>query len=273
MENINAAALQRAMDMGLDLAINLGIALAIFVVGRWAARLVANGISRLLERRGVDAILVSFLGNVVYVGTIVFVVVAALGQLGIQTASFVAIIGAAGLAIALAFQGSLSNLASGVLLVTFRPFKVGDFIEAGGTSGVVERLDIFTTQVRTGDNKTIIVPNSAISGGTIVNYSTKPTRRLDLVVGVGYDVDLDKVRTVLEDILSADERVLSDPAPTIGVTALADSSVNFVVRPWCASGDYWPLHFTLHETIKKRFDAEGISIPFPQRDVHLHQVA
>ena len=252
---------------------NIVIAAVIFVVGRWVAKKI-TGVSRsLMEKRDVDPILVNFGANAIYVGLVVFVVVAALGQLGIQTTSFVAIIGAAGLAIALAFQGSLSNLASGVLLVTFRPFKIGDFVEVAGTAGVVEKIEIFTTQIRTGDNKTIIIPNSAVAGDTITNYSTKPTRRLDLVVGVGYGDDLDKVRSVLEDILNADERVLKDPEFTIGVVELADNSVNFVVRPWVNSENYWPLHFDLHEAIKKRFDQEGINIPFPQRDVHLHQVA
>ncbi|MGE0485429.1 MAG: mechanosensitive ion channel family protein [Gammaproteobacteria bacterium] len=265
MENLQ----QLATDYGL----RIGAALAVFVFGRWAAVAVTATARRLLDARQVDPMLVAFGANVAYVALMAFVVVAALGQLGIQTASFVAILGAAGLAIALAFQDSLSNLAAGVLLVTFRPFRIGDFIEAGGTAGVVEKIEIFTTQVRTGDNKTIIIPNSAIAGSNIVNYSTKPTRRLDLVVGVGYDADLDRVRAVLEDILGSDGRVLADPTPTIGVTELADSSVNFVVRPWVASENYWPLHFDLHETIKKRFDAEGIAIPFPQRDVHLRQAA
>lgn len=270
MENLH----QIALDYGLvDYAMRIVTALLVFVVGRWIAAAVTTAARRVLAARGVDAMLVAFGANVAYVAIVAFAVVAALGQLGIQTASFVAILGAAGLAIALAFQDSLSNLAAGVLLVTFRPFRIGDFIEAGGTAGVVEKIEIFTTQVRTGDNKTIIIPNARIAGDNIVNYSTKPTRRLDLVVGVGYDADLDHVRGVLEDILGKDERILADPAPTIGVVALADSSVNFVVRPWVETQDYWPLHFDLHATIKKRFDAEGISIPFPQRDVHLRQVA
>ncbi len=253
--------------------VNVAIAAAIFIVGRWIAKKIVGAARKIMEKREVDPILINFGASAIHIGLVVFIVVAALGQLGIQTTSFVAIIGAAGLAIALAFQGSLSNLASGVLLVTFRPFKIGDFVEAAGTAGVVEKIEIFTTQIRTGDNKTIIIPNGAVAGGTITNYSTKPTRRLDLVIGVGYDDDLDKVRSVLEDILNADERVLKDPEFTICVVELADNSVNFVVRPWVDSANYWPLHFDLHETIKKRFDKEGINIPYPQRDVHLHQVA
>lgn len=257
----------------IDYGFKVAAALAIFIVGRWAAKFFTGMVRKVMTRRTVDPMLISFAGSAIYIGLMAFVVVAALGQLGIQTASFVAILGAAGLAIALAFQNSLSNLAAGVLLVTFRPFKTGDFVEAGGTSGVVEGIEIFTTQIRSGDNKLIIVPNSVIAGANIINYSAKPTRRLDLIVGVGYDADLDHVRRVINEILGADERVLNDPEPTIGVLELADNSVNFVVRPWVNSEDYWGLHFDLHETIKKRFDAEGISIPFPQRDVHLHQAA
>ena len=182
------------------------------------------------------------------------------------------ILGAAGLAIGLALQGSLQNFAAGVLIIIFRPYKVGDFIEGGGTTGVIEAMDIFTTRLKTGDNKTVIVPNAGILGGNITNYSAKPTRRIDMVIGCGYGDDLAKVKSVLNDILAADERILKDPAPTVAVAELGDNSVNFVVRPWVNSGDYWPVHFDLLETIKNRFDAEGISIPYPQRDVHLHTV-
>lgn len=256
------------MDLETHL-INALIALAIFIVGRWAAGLIANLFKSSLERHGTDPLLVAFGANVVRIGLLAFVVIAALGQLGVQTTSFVAVVGAAGLAIALAFQSSLSNLAAGVLLVTFRPFKLGDFIEAGGTSGVVEKIEIFTTQLRSGDNKTIIVPNGAVLGSNVVNYSTKDTRRVDLVVGVSYEDDIDHVKRVLEEIMANDSRILPEPPPTIGVLELADSSVNFAVRPWVASGDYWPTLFDLNETIKKRFDSEKISIPYPQTDVHL----
>jgi small conductance mechanosensitive channel len=252
---------------------NIIVAGVIIFVGRWAAGKISGIAVSMMEKRGVDEILTTFAGNAMRIAILAFVIVAALGQIGIETASFVAILAAAGLAIALAFQGSLSNLASGVLLVTFRPFNVGDFVEASGISGIVEKIEIFTTQIRTPDNRTIIIPNASIAGGNIINYSSKPTRRVDLVVGVGYQDDLDKVRAVLTELLEADSRILSDPEPTIGVVELADSSVNFVVRPWVAGADYWPVHFDLHEAIKKRFDAEGINIPFPQRDVHLHQVA
>ena len=200
-------------------------------------------------------------------------ILAAVGQLGVQTTSFIAVLGAAGFAVGLALQGSLGNFASGVLIMIFRPFKSGDFVEAGGTMGIVEAIQIFTTTLRTGDNKTIIVPNGQITSGTITNYSAKDTRRVDLVIGVSYGDDLDKVRRVIEEVIAAEGRVLSEPEPTIGVLELADSSVNFAVRPWVKSSDYWPVYFGLMESFKKRFDQEGISIPFPQQDVYLHQVS
>jgi small conductance mechanosensitive channel len=236
-------------------------AIAILIIGRMASGWIRSLIRKMMERAGTDPMLVSFVGNLTYFALLAFVVIAALNQLGIQTTSFIAILGAAGLAIGLALQGSLQNFAAGVLIIIFRPYKVGDFIEGGGTTGVIEAMDIFTTRLKTGDNKTVIVPNSA-----------KPTRRIDLVIGCGYGDDLAKVKSVLNDILAADERILTDPAPTVAVAELADNSVNFVVRPWVNSGDYWPVHFDLLETIKNRFDAEGISIPYPQRDVHLHTV-
>ena len=183
------------------------------------------------------------------------------------------IIAAAGLAVGFALQGTLGNFAAGVMLIVFRPFKIGDFIEAGGVTGTVEEIQIFCTIIKTGDNKKVIVPNSDIGGGTITNYSAKPTRRVDMVFGIGYEDDIKKAKQVLERILKADERILKDPAPVIAVSELADSSVNFVVRPWVKSSDYWGVFWDTHETVKVEFDKEGISIPFPQQDVHMHQVA
>jgi small conductance mechanosensitive channel len=209
----------------------------------------------------------------IYAALLAFVIIAALGQLGIQTTSFIAILGAAGLAIGLALQGSLSNFSAGVLMIIFRPFKQGDFIEGAGVAGIVEEVHIFNTVLRTGDNKTIIIPNDALMGGNIINYSTQPTRRLDLVVGIGYDDDIKKAKNILNELMANDERILKDPAPTLGLLELADSSVNFAVRPWVNSSDYWGVHFDLLESIKLRFDAEGISIPYPQQDVHLHRSA
>ncbi|HKI74110.1 MAG TPA: mechanosensitive ion channel domain-containing protein [Pseudomonadales bacterium] len=268
--DINAL-LQRGELIATDFGIKIVAALAIFIIGRWAAKLFANVVRHGMEKARVDAMLARFAGNLSYFALLAFVVIAAINQLGVQTTSFVAVLGAAGLAVGLALQGSLSNFAAGVLIVLFRPYKVGDYIECAGVAGTVEELQIFTTVLKSPDNKRIVVPNSHVMGGIIVNYSTMAHRRIDLVIGVSYDSDLDKVRQVLNDILSSDERILTDPAPVIGIAALADSSVNFNVRPWTESANYWPLYYHLNETIKKRFDEEGIGIPFPQRDVHIHQ--
>ena len=215
------------------------------------------------------SIIIGFVVSIVYIALLAFVVVAALGQLGIQTTSFIAILGAAGLAIGLALQGSLANFAAGFLMIIFRPFKVGDFIEAAGVAGVVKDMQIFTTTMKTGDNKTIIIPNAKLSGDNIINYSAEENRRVDMTVGVAYDADLSKVRDVLNDIISKDDRILSDPPPLVVVGELADSSVNFIVRVWTKSGNYWGVMFDANETIKNRFDEVGIGIPFPQRDIHI----
>ncbi|MEW6488938.1 MAG: mechanosensitive ion channel domain-containing protein [Thermodesulfobacteriota bacterium] len=248
------------------------MAVAIFVIGRIVARVLRNSLRAALRRGKVEETLVSFASNLTYALLMVMVIIATLNQLGVQTTSFIAVLGAAGLAVGLALQGSLANFAAGILMIIFKPFKVGDFVEAAGTMGIVEEIEIFTTKLRTPDNKQIIVPNNQITNGNITNFSAKETRRVDLVVGVSYGDDLNRVQAVLEDILSKDERILSDPAPTIGVLALGESSIDFAVRPWVPSGDYWPTLFDLNKTIKERFDAEGICIPFPQRDVHLFSV-
>jgi small conductance mechanosensitive channel len=244
-------------------------ALAIFIIGRWIAKLLRRGIRRMLERAAVDPIITGFITSIVYIALLVFVVIAALGQLGIQTTSFIAILGAAGLAVGLALQGSLANFAAGFLMIIFRPFKVGDFIEGAGVAGVVREIQIFTTTLRTPDNKTIIIPNAKLSGDNIVNFSAEATRRVDMTVGVSYEADLSRVRTVLNDIIGKDARILSDPPPQVAVAELADSSVNFIVRVWTKTEDYWGVRFDATETIKNRFDAEGIGIPFPQRDIHI----
>ena len=246
-------------------------ALAIFIFGKWAARGVTNILRRMMIKGKTEESLVAFACSLSYVALLAFVIIAALNQLGIQTASFIAILGAAGLAIGLALQGSLSNFAAGVLMIIFRPFKIGDYIEGGGGAGTVEEIQIFTTQLKSPDNKTIIVPNSKMLGDNIVNYSTKETRRVDMLFGIGYEDDIDKTRTVLSDIVAQDNRIMAEPAPVIVVSALADSSVNFTVRVWTLSADYWGVFFDTQETVKKRFDAENISIPFPQRDVHVYE--
>ena len=267
MENI----LQKIYEIATIYGIKVITALLILFFGRLIAKLVTKIVERLMERGKIDHTIVKFVGNLTYIALMAFVIIAALGQLGIQTASFIAVIGAAGLAIGLALQGSLANFAAGFLMIIFRPFKVGDFIEGGGVAGTVEEISIFTTILKTPDNKTVIVPNAKISGDNIVNWTAKGTRRVDLVMGIGYDDDIDKARQVINDVLAGEDRLLKDPAPLVAVVELADSSVNFVVRPWVKSGDYWDVYFNLTEKFKKAFDANGISIPFPQRDVHLYR--
>ncbi len=262
---------QISLSLVQEFGMRILLAAVIFFVGRWLAKLVTRMVKRAMMKGDVEETLLTFLGNLVYYVLLAAVVIATINQLGIQTTSLLAVLGAAGLAVGLALQGSLSNFAAGVMIVGFRPYRVGDFIEAGGVAGVVEQVQIFTTVMRTGDNKKIIVPNSQIMAGEITNYSANPTRRVDLVAGCGYGDDIDKVRKLLEDICASDERILEDPAPTIAVSELADSSVNFVVRPWVNSADYWGVYFDVTEQIKKRFDAEGIAIPYPQRDVHVYR--
>jgi small conductance mechanosensitive channel len=246
-------------------------AIVIFVVGRWVVKGITRLIKRMMEKSKTDKTLVAFVGNLSYVALLAFVIIAALNQLGIQTASFIAVLGAAGLAIGLALQGSLSNFAAGVLMIIFKPFKVGDYIEGAGTAGIVEEIQIFTTQLATPDNKTIIIPNSKMTGDNIINYSTKGTRRVDLVFGIGYGDDIDKARQIIMKAIGQDARVLKDPEPVVVVSELADSSVNLTVRAWTKIEDYWGFYFETTEKIKKQFDAQGIRIPFPQRDVHLYE--
>ncbi len=262
-------------EKGLDVATLYGLkiiyALLIFVIGRWVARILKNLVQKLMVKSKVEITLVSFVGNITYVALLAFVILASLGQLGIQTTSFIAVLGAAGLAVGLALQGSLSNFAAGVLMIIFQPFKVGDKIEGAGIIGVVEEIQLFTTQLSTPDNKTIIVPNSKLTSDNITNYSMKGALRVDLVIGIGYGDDIDKFKSVILDELSKDSRILKDPSIFIGLLELGDSSVNFVVRPWVNTSDYWDVYFDSMENIKKRMDAEGLSIPFPQRDVHLYK--
>ena len=252
---------------------SLVAAVLILVVGWIAARIASRVTRRLLTRANVDPTLVAFVTSLTYVGMMAFVVIAAVGKLGVQTASFVAVIAAAGLAIGFALQGSLSNFAAGVMLILFRPFKVGDRVDAGGAAGVIVEVQMFATVFRTGDNRRIIVPNSAITGGSITNYSANDTRRIDMVFGIGYGDDISLAKQIIREILDAEERVLKDPEPQIAVSELADSSVNLVVRPWVKTADYGGVRFDVTERVKLAFDARGVSIPFPQRDVHVHQVA
>ncbi len=258
-------------DMIANYAIQIILAIAIFIIGKKIAGWIRIWIKKAFTKSNMDETLSNFLCDVAYGLMLVVIVLAALGQLGIETTSFIAILGAAGLAIGLAFQSSLSNVGAGVMLIFFRPFKIGDFVEAAGTSGVVEDINLFTTVMKTGDNKQIIIGNSNIISGNITNYSAKDTRRVDMVFGIGYDDDLKLAKQTLIDILNEDERVLKDPEPFVAVSELADSSVNFVVRAWVNSGDYWGVKFDTTEKVKTTFDEKGISIPYPQMDVHSHQ--
>ncbi len=261
---------QDNMPLLIDFGISLITAVAIFLVGRWLARMITNMVRRALAKTDMEDTLERFLCNIVYSVLLAVVIIAAIGQLGVETTSLLAVFGAAGLAVGLALQGSLSNFAAGVLIVAFRPYKVGDFIEGGGEAGTVEEVQIFTTVLKSPDNKKIIVPNSQIMDSTITNYSALGTRRVDLVFGIGYGDDIDKAYQVLREILEADERILKEPAYTIALNELADSSVNFIVRPWVNSSDYWGVYNGVTEQVKRKFDQAGISIPFPQRDVHMY---
>lgn len=256
-------------ENGVEFLLNLLAAAAVFFIGRWLARLVANLISKAMTKSKLDATLTKFVKNLIYTALLIFVVIAALGQLGVKTGSFIAVVGAAGLAIGLALQGSLSNFAAGVLLVIFKPFKVGDFVEVGGATGVIKEIQIFTTVLNTPDNRRVIIPNAQVTGSNIINYSVNGTRRVDLVIGVSYEDDLKQARQVIESVLKTDDRILPEPVYTVAVSELGDSSVNFVVRPWCKVEDYWGVYFDMTEKIKVALEENGLSIPFPQRDVHL----
>lgn len=248
-------------------------AILVLIIGLWVTRGLRNLSVRLLDRTKADSTLKKFVGNLVYIFLLAVVIVVTLGQLGVQTTSIIAVLGAAGLAIALALKDTLANFAAGVMILGFKQFKSGDYVEAGGTAGIVEEVKLFTTQLKTPDNKTVFVPNGNIVTNTITNYSMKEMRKIDMTIGIGYGDDIKKAKEVLIAILKEDERVLEEPPLQVVVKELGDSSVNFAVRPWVKTSDYWDLYFDLVETIKLRFDEEGISIPFPQRDVHLFQAA
>lgn len=250
-------------------ALNIAIAIVIFIVGKWLAKKIANFAKKMmLKNSKFDETLANFLDDIIYYILIVVVVLTSLKQLGIDTTSFFAILGAAGLAVGLALKDSLGNFASGVMIILFRPFKVGDVINAAGVTGTVEEVSIFNTILKTPDNQKLIVPNGSITGGTITNINANPERRVDLLIGISYDDDIKKAKELLNSIVEADERVLTDKGITVAVSELADSSVNFVVRAWVNTEDYWGVKFDLTENIKLTFDKEGITIPYPQRDVH-----
>ncbi|MBC7006651.1 small-conductance mechanosensitive channel MscS [Photobacterium sp. BZF1] len=259
-------------ELLIQYGVNILSALVILFIGNIITKSIANGVAKMLRRKDMDEAVVEFLHSLVRYLLFVIVLIAALGRIGVQTASVVAVIGAAGLAVGLALQGSLSNFAAGVLIVAFRPFKSGDFVEIGGVSGSVESIQVFSTILNTPDNKMVVVPNASVIGGPITNYSRHKTRRIDLVIGVSYDADLKHTKAVLNRVIEADDRILKDPEPTVGVLALADSSVNFAVRPWVKTSDYWAVYFDLMQAIKEELDKENIGIPYPQMDVHLNKV-
>jgi len=267
LENIDIAELINVYV--IPWGINIAFALAIFIVGRIIVKTIIKVVRTIMEKTGTDVILIDFICAIANAILMLFIAIAALDQLGVDTTSLVAVIGAAGLAIGLSLQDSLKNFASGVMLIVFRPFTAGNFIEAGGVSGVVEKISIFSTLMRTGDNREVIVPNGAIYGGTITNYSARDTRRIDMVFGIGYDDDIRKAKEIMQNILDNHELVLKDPAPAIAMAELADSSINFNVRPWVNSDDYWGVRSELLESIKLAFDENGISIPYPQMDLHI----
>ncbi|HAS6195986.1 TPA: small-conductance mechanosensitive channel MscS [Vibrio vulnificus] len=259
-------------DLLVQYGVNIISAIVILFIGNIIVKAVANSVAKVLNKKEMDKAVVEFIHGLVRYLLFVIVLIAALGRVGVETASVVAVIGAAGLAVGLALQGSLSNFAAGVLIVAFRPFKSGDYVEIGGVAGSVEAIQIFQTVLKTPDNKMVVVPNSGVIGGAITNYSRHATRRVDLTIGVSYKSDLKKTKQVLRETLEKDARILKDPDMTIGVVALADSSVNFVVRPWCKTEDYWNVYFDSMQAIKEALDANGIEIPFPQMDVHLNKV-
>lgn len=263
--------LEKVWELVTIYGLKVVAALVILIIGRWVAKGISKLIGRVMERGKVDHTIQRFTVNIAYIALMVFVVLAALSQLGIQTTSFIAVLGAAGLAVGLALQGSLSNFAAGFLMIIFRPIRVGDYIEGAGVAGTVEEIQIFTTTMVTPDNKTVIIPNAALTGSNIVNWTLKGTRRVDMVFGIGYGDDIDKAKQIMVDVMAADQRIMKDPAPQVAMLELADSSVNFVVRPWVKSSDYWGVYMDITEKIKKAFDASGVSIPFPQRDVHVYQ--
>ena len=273
-EYFNEEKIQSIIEMIIPYILNLGVAIAVFIIGKWLAKKITNIVVSILKRiKGIDVTLVKFIENIIYYILMMVVILTALSKLGIETTSFFAILGAAGLAIGLALKDSLGNFASGVMLILFKPFRVGDFVTVAGVSGTVNEISIFSSILTTGDNQRLIVPNGSIIAGTIINVNANPTRRVDLVVGIGYDDDIKKAKNVLTNILESNDKILQEKGLTVAVSELADSSVNFVVRAWVNTPDYWAVKFALTEEVKLRFDQEGISIPYPQQDVHHHNQA
>lgn len=269
LNSINWEMLKSLQPLAASYGVKVFAALVIFVIGKWIANRITKMMVRLLNSRDVDITLTKFLEGIVYYALLISVIIAAAGQLGVKTTSFLAVLGAASLAIGLALKDSLANFSSGVMLILFRPFRVGDVVTVGSETGKVEQVSVFSTILNTGDNQRKIIPNGVIANATITNITANPTRRIDLVIGIGYDDDIRKAKDTLEGILADESRVLTDPAPLVAVSELAESSVNLVVRPWVTTDDYWDVYFALTEKIKLVFDEQQISFPYPQRDVHL----
>ncbi len=263
--------MDKVKELLLGYGLNILWAIVIFVVGRWLVKFVAGLIRKGMRKAKTEETLIGFTYNLIYFIGLIFVIVAALAKLGIQTASMIAAIGAVGLAVGLSLQGALSNFAAGILIVVFRPFKVGDLVKVTGEVGTVREIELFTTKITTPDNKTVIIPNGMLTADKIVNITETEDLRVDLVFGTSYEDNIDHVKKVIDKVINADDRILKDPAPFIGMIEHADSSINYAVRPWVKAKNYWGVYFDLHENIKKAFDNEGISIPFPQRDVHIIQ--
>lgn len=263
---------QKAMDLGIEYAPKLAMAIVVFIIGSIIIRGVTGGMKKLFDKKDYDETLERFLLSLTGILLKIVLIITVVSMLGVQMTSFVAILGGAGLAIGMALSGTLQNFAGGVMLLIFRPYKVGDVIETQGHTGKVEEIQIFNTVMKTPDNKTIIVPNSPIATNSLINYSSQGTRRVDFTIGIGYDDDIDQARDVIMGVIGKDSRVHQDPAPFIAVSELADSSVNFTLRVWADGGDYWGIYFENLEAIKKALDAANISIPYPQTDVHLHKV-
>jgi small conductance mechanosensitive channel len=269
MENLLSENSELLIQYVIPWGIKIVSAILIYVIGRWVTKLVVKSVAKLMSKSNVDESLTKFAGNIIGTVLTIFVLIAAIEQLGVDTTSIMAIFAAAGLAVGLALKDSLSNFSSGVMLILFKPFKIGDFVNAGGSSGVIEEIQIFNTVMRTGDNQEIIIPNSHIYGGSITNVSARDTRRIDLVIGIGYDDNIGTAKSLIEDIISSNTLILAEPAPTIMVLELGESCIDIAVRPWVKTGDYWGARAELLQTIKETFDEKGISIPYPQRDVHM----
>jgi len=269
MDNLDGI-LTMIFDLAVKYGIKILLAVVTLIVGLWIIKLIMKAIGRNMEKREVDPTLRQFLHSILSILLKIMLIISVISMLGVEMTSFVAILAAAGLAVGMALSGTLQNFAGGVMLVLFKPFKVGDFIEAQGYTGTVSEVQIFNTILKTPDNKTIIIPNGGLSTSPMTNFSTEPQRRVDFTFGIGYSDDIDKARKIIEGLITADERILQDPAPFIAVSELADSSVNFVVRVWAEAGNYWGIFFDMTENVKKAFDEKGISIPFPQTDVHVY---